>query len=687
MGEGSARFDRPRRSAPILCCLTVACAISLATTEARAQLVINEVLADNGDQGPADSGGGTPDLIELYNLGDEPIELSAPTPKDSYYLSDDPTAEFDPNASWRLPTGARIEAGGFLVIFADDDDENTCEIHADFKIDESGREPISIWGPEADDGSRELIDRVWLPPLRRNISFGRFPDGAGPAPVPVDETLDVFRFNPRDTSSFGTCTVAEPAETCAPGVLREECLGAENGPGGNLEPRISRDSISTNRPAADEAVIFVARIRDDKEPVPDNIVGAEIRYTIDGVEQEAVAFEFLEVRDRAGETPSRPLDIFSLWQAEIPAAGANAVVVYELYVEDAEGLFSISPRDLCPSGTGPCNQIGLPGDGCVEKPRVDMEPRTFFSCDVRGQYQSGYTASGGYEFLVLNEVVPTQGSLLRDTTEAGSCAPDDEGDVGTECHFDDFVEIYNGYSETLNLGGLWLSDRRVDPRRWQFPEGAAIASEEYLLVWLDGDGDLCPRPEEDVPGDGQKCPDPTNVALNEYHANFSLDGGGDQLYLLDTEENGFGVIHAIEFGIVAKDASLALVPNGCPTGEFRVLSKSQTSPRLPNPEDGECAPPIDVVTFLRGDANSDCSVNIADPVSVLGFLFSGAAQPVCLDALDANDTGSVNISDAVSVLNFLFSGGPPPSPPGHSVPGTDPTEDDLAPCLAPACKI
>ncbi len=67
--------------------------------------------------------------------------------------------------------------------------------------------------------------------------------------------------------------------------------------------------------------------------------------------------------------------------------------------------------------------------------------------------------------------------------------------------------------------------------------------------------------------------------------------------------------------------------------------------------------------YIRGDANTDTRVNIADGIYVLEVLFSGASLSDCPDALDADATGNLNLADAVFLINFLFSGGPPPSAP------------------------
>lgn len=90
-------------------------------------------------------------------------------------------------------------------------------------------------------------------------------------------------------------------------------------------------------------------------------------------------------------------------------------------------------------------------------------------------------------------------------------------------------------------------------------------------------------------------------------------------------------------------------------------------------------PPTDF-PFIRGDANSDGSVNLGDWVAVLTFLFGGGTAP-CLDAYDTNDDGAVNVGDAIFGLTYQFGGGLPiPEP--FFLCGFDPTPDPLG-CLNP----
>jgi len=61
------------------------------------------------------------------------------------------------------------------------------------------------------------------------------------------------------------------------------------------------------------------------------------------------------------------------------------------------------------------------------------------------------------------------------------------------------------------------------------------------------------------------------------------------------------------------------------------------------------------IRFVRGDANDDGQVNIADPIRILAYMFAGASSG-CLDATDVDDDGAVGIADPILLLSGLFAG-------------------------------
>ena len=94
---------------------------------------------------------------------------------------------------------------------------------------------------------------------------------------------------------------------------------------------------------------------------------------------------------------------------------------------------------------------------------------------------------------------------------------------------------------------------------------------------------------------------------------------------------------------------------------------------------------IPVPAFLRGDCNTDVQVDLADAATVIASQFQGF-EVGCLDACDANDDSTINLADSVFLLNFLFLFGPTPPDPGPYVAGPDPTADDLDCALPASCN-
>lgn len=72
---------------------------------------------------------------------------------------------------------------------------------------------------------------------------------------------------------------------------------------------------------------------------------------------------------------------------------------------------------------------------------------------------------------------------------------------------------------------------------------------------------------------------------------------------------------------------------------------------------------VNLPLFVRGDANGDGLINIADGVFILQFLFSSGAAPNCLAAANVNGDSTIDISDIINLISFQFQGGFPPMAP------------------------
>jgi hypothetical protein len=133
-----------------------------ATASTGPHISINEILASNS-KGIEDEDGDTVPWIELYNGGDEPVNLSF------FGLSDDPERPW----RWLIPD-TTLQPGAFLLIFASGKDRATPgrPLHANFRVSRDG-EPVTLT-----DINGNRIDHVPPTPMPVDISFGRFPDGS-----------------------------------------------------------------------------------------------------------------------------------------------------------------------------------------------------------------------------------------------------------------------------------------------------------------------------------------------------------------------------------------------------------------------------------------------------------------------------------------------------------------------------
>ncbi|MBA4683887.1 MAG: hypothetical protein H2076_02655 [Planctomycetes bacterium] len=81
-------------------------------------------------------------------------------------------------------------------------------------------------------------------------------------------------------------------------------------------------------------------------------------------------------------------------------------------------------------------------------------------------------------------------------------------------------------------------------------------------------------------------------------------------------------------------------------------------------EDGAIAlNPVVTLDFIRGDANADAKVNIADGVWIIYELFLNGPASTCTLASDANADGLADIADASFIFMYRFMNGMMPSAP------------------------
>jgi hypothetical protein len=119
---------------------------------------INEFVAKNG-AGLQDEHGAHPDWVELYNAGDQPVDLEGWTISDDHGEPDKHQLQ-----------GLVIEPQGWLVLFADDGEQAGAR-HLSFALDADGEE-LGLYN-----AAGGLIDQLDYPALQVDQAAARMIDG------------------------------------------------------------------------------------------------------------------------------------------------------------------------------------------------------------------------------------------------------------------------------------------------------------------------------------------------------------------------------------------------------------------------------------------------------------------------------------------------------------------------------
>jgi len=142
----------------------------------------------------------------------------------------------------------------------------------------------------------------------------------------------------------------------------------------------------------------------------------------------------------------------------------------------------------------------------------------FFSCQIFAQQ------------IYINEFMASNSSTIADGAD-----------------YDDWVELYNAGSSSVNIGGMYLSDDLAEPTLWQIPTGnssvTTIPAGGYLLLWFDKETDQGPL-----------------------HVDAKLGSGGEDIVL--TASNGTTIIDSYTFGPQIGDISEGRVGDGNSNFDF-----------------------------------------------------------------------------------------------------------------------
>ncbi len=130
--------------------------------------------------------------------------------------------------------------------------------------------------------------------------------------------------------------------------------------------------------------------------------------------------------------------------------------------------------------------------------------------------------------VVINEVMPVNSGTVADQ----------------DGEYDDWIELFNLTSKTVDLSGYFLSDTKKDITKWKFPKQSIIGPSGYLIIWADND-----------------------TLETGLHANFKLSSEGEEAILTNPQNV---VIDKVKFPAQTLDLTYSRIPNG--TGDFKWAS-------------------------------------------------------------------------------------------------------------------
>mgnify|MGYP001049299610 FL=1 len=145
--------------------------------------------------------------------------------------------------------------------------------------------------------------------------------------------------------------------------------------------------------------------------------------------------------------------------------------------------------------------------------------------------------------LFINEIMSSNGDTIMD----------EDGD------YSDWIELYNGGKEKINLQGYFLSDNPDKRNKWIFPK-VTIEPGEHLLIWASG---------KDKIGH-----------TGEIHTNFSISSAGEPIIL--TEPGGRTIVDSVDVITIHRNNSYGRKVDGGEEWSFF----SEPTPGASNSEGG-----------------------------------------------------------------------------------------------------
>jgi hypothetical protein len=149
--------------------------------------------------------------------------------------------------------------------------------------------------------------------------------------------------------------------------------------------------------------------------------------------------------------------------------------------------------------------------------------------------------------IIINEWMASNTGTLADPAD------------GEPARYDDWFELFNTGSHTVDLSGYFLTDTLSLWNQWAVPAGTLLAPGAHLLVWADGQNKQ-------------------NGFSSDLHANFQLSKGGEAIGLFAPDGTA---IDTVTFGPQTNNVSQGHFPDGVGDTYFMTHPTPRTANTVP----------------------------------------------------------------------------------------------------------
>jgi hypothetical protein len=163
-----------------------------------------------------------------------------------------------------------------------------------------------------------------------------------------------------------------------------------------------------------------------------------------------------------------------------------------------------------------------------------------------------YPSPGAINTNTSRPVIIYVNEWMADNASGGVIADPADGD------FDDWFELYNADTATVNLGGYVLCDDGGVTNGYVIPGGWSLTAHSFMLIWADNETDQ-------------------NAAGRDLHVNFKLGASGDQLRLYAPDGT---LVNGVTFGAQQKNVSEGRYADGGPDTKVMYIPTPGSSNRL-----------------------------------------------------------------------------------------------------------